>query len=46
MSREVQDRDGGRPSSSGKTTFTKRLAIQLMTNLLTPKMISLDDYFV
>ncbi|MDE7381555.1 MAG: nucleoside kinase [Muribaculaceae bacterium] len=34
------------PSSSGKTTSTKRLAIQLMTNLLTPKMISLDDYFV
>lgn len=34
------------PSSSGKTTFTKRLAIQLMTNLLKPCMISLDDYFV
>ena len=34
------------PSSSGKTTFCKRLAIQLMTNLLSPKMISLDDYFV
>lgn len=34
------------PSSSGKTTTTKRLAIQLMTNLLEPKMISLDDYFV
>lgn len=34
------------PSSSGKTTFTKRLAIQLMTNLLHPKLISLDDYFV
>lgn len=34
------------PSSSGKTTFTKRLAIQLMTNLLEPTMISLDDYFV
>lgn len=34
------------PSSSGKTTTTKRLAIQLMTNLIVPKMISLDDYFV
>lgn len=34
------------PSSSGKTTSAKRLAIQLMTNLITPKMISLDDYFV
>ncbi len=34
------------PSSSGKTTTTKRLAIQLMTNLLKPQMMSLDDYFV
>lgn len=34
------------PSSSGKTTTTKRLAVQLMTNLLKPQMISLDDYFV
>lgn len=34
------------PSSSGKTTTCKRLAIQLMTNLLRPQMISLDDYFV
>ncbi len=34
------------PSSSGKTTTTKRLAIQLMTNLLKPQMISLDNYFV
>lgn len=34
------------PSSSGKTTSTKRLAIQLMTRLLKPQMISLDDYFV
>lgn len=34
------------PSSSGKTTFTKRLAIQLMTNLVKPQTISLDDYFV
>lgn len=34
------------PSSSGKTTTAKRLAIQLMTSLITPKMISLDDYFV
>lgn len=34
------------PSSSGKTTTSKRLAIQLMTNLITPKLISLDDYFV
>ena len=34
------------PSSSGKTTFTKRLAIELLTNLIKPVMISLDDYFV
>lgn len=34
------------PSSSGKTTSTKRLAIQLMTNLLHPRLISLDNYFV
>lgn len=34
------------PSSSGKTTTTKRLAIHLMTNLIRPKMISLDNYFV
>lgn len=48
-----RNRDGGArivllagPSSSGKTTSTKRLAIQLMTNLKVPKMISLDDYFL
>lgn len=34
------------PSSSGKTTTCKRLATQLMTNLLKPQMISLDNYFV
>lgn len=34
------------PSSSGKTTFSKRLSIQLMTNLIRPISISLDDYFV
>ncbi len=34
------------PSSSGKTTFTKRLGVQLLCNLLEPKMISLDDYFI
>ncbi|MCH5327013.1 MAG: nucleoside kinase [Duncaniella sp.] len=46
-------RDGGAkvvliagPSSSGKTTFTKRLAIELLTNLVRPVVISLDDYFV
>lgn len=34
------------PSSSGKTTTNKRLAIQLMTNLLMPRLISIDDYFI
>ncbi|MCD7899612.1 MAG: nucleoside kinase [Bacteroides sp.] len=34
------------PSSSGKTTFSKRLSIQLMTNGLKPYPLSLDDYFV
>ena len=34
------------PSSSGKTTFAKRLGIQLRVNGLIPIPISLDDYFV
>lgn len=34
------------PSSSGKTTFTKRLATQLRTCLIRPHAISIDDYFV
>jgi uridine kinase len=34
------------PSSSGKTTFAKRLIIQLRVNGLKPVSISLDDYFV
>ena len=34
------------PSSSGKTTFAKRLGIQLVLNGLKPEMISVDDYFV
>lgn len=34
------------PSSSGKTTFSKRLSIQLMTNGIRPYPISLDYYFV
>ncbi len=34
------------PSSSGKTTFSHRLSIQLRTYGLTPHPIALDDYFV
>lgn len=34
------------PSSSGKTTFAQRLAIQLQVNGLKPVAISTDNYFV
>lgn len=34
------------PSSSGKTTFCKRLQVQLIANALKPMSISLDDYYV
>ena len=34
------------PSSSGKTTFTKKLSIQLRVLGFDPLMISLDDYFL
>lgn len=34
------------PSSSGKTTFSKRLAIQLLTNGISPFALEMDDYFV
>lgn len=34
------------PSSSGKTTFSKRLSVQLRVNGLRPVTLSVDDYFV
>jgi uridine kinase len=34
------------PSSSGKTTFSKRLGVQLLANGIRPLPIGLDDYFV
>ncbi|NQU51060.1 MAG: nucleoside kinase [Bacteroidetes bacterium] len=34
------------PSASGKTTFSKRLGVQLAVNGMRPYQISLDDYFV
>lgn len=34
------------PSSSGKTTFAKRLGIQLKLNGIEPKTLSVDNYFV
>jgi len=34
------------PSSSGKTTFSKRLSIQLLTQGLSPFALEMDNYFV
>jgi uridine kinase len=34
------------PTSAGKTTFSKRLAIQLMAQGIFPVTIGMDDYFV
>ena len=34
------------PSSSGKTTFSKRLSVQLMATGIKPVAIAMDDYFV
>lgn len=34
------------PSSSGKTTFAKRLSVQLLANGIRPYALSLDNYFI
>ena len=34
------------PSSSGKTTFSKRLTIQLLVNGIRPIVLSMDNYYV
>jgi uridine kinase len=34
------------PTSAGKTTFSKRLAVQLLTLGIQPVAINMDDYFV
>ena len=34
------------PSSSGKTTFSKRLQVQLLVDGIRPEVLSMDDYFV
>jgi len=34
------------PSSSGKTTFLRRLTVQLQVNGLAPRGLGLDDYYV
>lgn len=52
IAREIAERGGVKfvmiagPSSSGKTTFSHRLSIQLRTHGLVPHPIALDDYFV
>ncbi len=52
IARDIAERGGVKfvmiagPSSSGKTTFSHRLSIQLRTHGLTPHPIALDDYFV
>jgi uridine kinase len=53
IARQIADRrDGARlvlisgPSSSGKTTFSRRLAVQLLALGITPFALELDHYFV
>lgn len=52
IAEEIADRDGVKvvliagPSSSGKTTFCKKLSFALEQQGLNPYGISLDDYFV
>lgn len=52
IAREITQRSGIKlvliagPSSSGKTTFSKRLSIQLLAAGLRPFNIGMDDYFV
>ncbi|MCD4828888.1 MAG: nucleoside kinase [Candidatus Cloacimonetes bacterium] len=51
MADEIKQREQARivliagPSCSGKTTFAKRLYIQLRVNGLMPRIIGMDDYF-
>ena len=51
IANEIADRPGVKlvliagPSSSGKTTSSKRLAMHMRVNGLNPIIISLDDYF-
>lgn len=53
IANQISGRDGdvkvvlvAGPSASGKTTFSKRLGVQLAVNGMRPYLISLDDYFV
>lgn len=51
IAKDISEREGVKfvmiagPSSSGKTTFSHRLSIQLRTYGLIPHPIALDDYF-
>ncbi|MCR5594835.1 MAG: nucleoside kinase [Lachnospiraceae bacterium] len=51
IAKEISEREGVKfvmiagPSSSGKTTFSHRLSIQLRTYGLTPHPIALDNYY-
>lgn len=52
IAKEVSDRDGVKfimiagPSSSGKTTFSHRLSVQLRAKGLTPHPVPLDDFYL
>lgn len=52
IAEEIKNRKGVKfvmiagPSSSGKTTFSHRLSIQLKTHGMVPHPIAVDDYFV
>ncbi len=52
IAKQIVDRGGVKfvmiagPSSSGKTSFSHRLSIQLRTLGLTPHPVAVDDYFV
>ncbi len=52
IARQIAERDSIRlvliagPSSSGKTTFSRRLAVQLLALGLSPFPLELDNYFV
>jgi uridine kinase len=53
VAQEIAERQGGvrlvliaGPSSSGKTTFSRRLSIQLLANGLRPFALEMDSYFV
>lgn len=51
IAKDIASREGVKfvmiagPSSSGKTTFSHRLSVQLRAHGLTPHPIALDDYF-